>query len=73
MRLKGKKSAGQTDEEEEVLHENLDPEYEGDGQIIDPDVDEDIQDAQEDMFPSAGAQFARDGSAWPRQFGRIDM
>ncbi|PWN35486.1 uncharacterized protein FA14DRAFT_160615 [Meira miltonrushii] len=77
MRLnKGKKSAGQADEEEEAeaaLQENLDPEYEGDGQIIDPDVDEDIQDAQEDMFPSAGAQFGKDGSAWPRQFGQIDM
>lgn len=74
MRLnKGKRSAENNSENESDMRDNIDPQYEGDGQLLDPDVDEDIQEQEEDMFPSAGSQFGRDGSAWPRQFGKIDM
>lgn len=56
---------------EEPAEEEIDQEYEGDGQIIDPDADEEKPDTAFNLLSSRpgltpGRAYGDDGTVWPR-------
>ncbi|UZJ52573.1 hypothetical protein CBS101457_001893 [Exobasidium rhododendri] len=62
---KGKAQRNSELEDEEEDDVDLEPSYDGDGQLLDPDTDEE-DDQNDGAFSSAGVQFQPDGSAWPK-------
>lgn len=56
---------------DEPAEEEIEQEYEGDGQIIDPDADEEKPDAAFNLLSSRpgltpGRAYGEDGTVWPR-------